>query len=49
MPKKNSGCSNLIMFRDLLSIKGILYLIWFVRHHGDIRMRTEWDSEKEKA
>lgn len=43
-PKDISGCSNLIMFRDLLCIEVLLYLIWLVRHHGDIRMRAEWNS-----
>lgn len=43
-PKDISGCSNLITFRDLLCIEVLLYLIWLVRHHGDIRMKAEWNS-----
>lgn len=43
-PKDISGCSNLTTFRDFLCIEVLLYLIWLVRHHGDIRMRAEWNS-----
>lgn len=44
--KDISGCSNLIMFGDLLCIKVLLYLIWLVRHHGDITMWTNVVQEK---
>lgn len=43
-PKDISRCSYLITFRDLLCIEVLLYLIWLVRHHRDIRMRAEWNS-----
>ncbi|XP_021244446.1 uncharacterized protein LOC110394773 [Numida meleagris] len=34
----------LIMFGDFLCIKVLWYLIWLVRHHGDITMWTECGS-----
>lgn len=44
-PKDISGCSNLIMLRDLLCIEVLLFLISLIRHPGDIRMEwAEWNS-----
>lgn len=45
-PKDVSGYSNLTMFRDLLCIEVLSYLVWLLSHHGVVRLHGIQEEEK---